>query len=487
VSRVTVSAAVIMFAAALLSSMRARSSTPYPGIDEQPAQAHFDYDPLSLPAIVVRVRINDHQSLPFLLDTGLNNPMLIANWAARRMNLAPSGHTITVSPGNFKMTRAAVDATIPGTSGSMIALDSHTAYVGALPNLEVGDDAPVLAGIIGAPMLEGSTWTFDFSTKTLTRYHGSHTPAPGDQFTTLPMREEYHNYLVHARLPEGVDADLLIDTGSTSCCIASKTAARMHSLSVIPGILSSAGGLEVTDEMLFPRVGLGDLTEPQVVMYSAPDPDGACIGLDLLSRFRVTLDFPGRKLTLERAADYGKRLRLDGSAGIDLGLRPKGFFVDHVDNDLPEMVRSHVGDRVLEIDGRSLSGLDLASAQSLLSGYAGTDAKLLLLTAGQQRVEVRVLRESEFDGDPDPVVGLALSQSTGGLLLVSSVQSGSPADQAGIRRGDEVVAVNGVSPDRLTPPQLGRQLRSRRVSLTLAKGDDPLPRVVVLSAPLAGE
>jgi predicted aspartyl protease len=61
-----------------------------PDRDEAPhATIPFDYDPITCPYITVQVRINGGKPLPFIVDTGLNEPVLISRQVARRFKLAP--------------------------------------------------------------------------------------------------------------------------------------------------------------------------------------------------------------------------------------------------------------------------------------------------------------------------------------------------------------------------------------------------------------
>ncbi len=52
--------------------------------------------------------------------------------------------------------------------------------------------------------------------------------------------------------------------------------------------------------------------------------------MDLLSRFRVTLDFRNQRLTLGRPADYERRVRLPGDAGIELHRDEASYRVSEV-------------------------------------------------------------------------------------------------------------------------------------------------------------
>ena len=58
-------------------------------------------------------------------------------------------------------------------------------------------------------------------------------------------------------------------------------------------------------ESLMPTLQVGDFIEKNVLTTQGQAGDSFCLlGVDYLSRFRVTLDYDHSELTLERAADY---------------------------------------------------------------------------------------------------------------------------------------------------------------------------------------
>jgi predicted aspartyl protease len=80
---------------------------------------------------------------------------------------------------------------------------------------------------------------------------------------------------------------------------------------------------------------------------------------------------------------------------------------------------------------------------------------------------------------PDPyryvTVGVQFARNDQGTYTVMSVWKNSPADQAGIRLGDRIRAVNGVSTASMTAEQVSAQLHGEEgtpVNLILERGDD---------------
>jgi hypothetical protein len=80
---------------------------------------------------------------------------------------------------------------------------------------------------------------------------------------------------------------------------------------------------------------------------------------------------------------------------------------------------------------------------------------------------------------PDPyryvTVGIQFAQNDQGTYTVMSVWKNSPADQAGIRFGDRIGAINGASTASMTVEQVSAQLHGEEgtaVNLILERGDD---------------
>ncbi len=124
-----------------------------------------------------------------------------------------------------------------------------------------------------------------------------------------------------------------------------------------------------------------------------------------------------------------------------------------------------VGDRILAQNGKPI-----ASAETFLLALASAD-------------ELEVTVERTNDGETQKI---GLVNNTGSenvptqQVLVLGVETASPADRAGIRSGDRIVAIDGIrlgAEGENPVTQLGEMTQARRgqmVTLELQRGNDPL-------------
>src|SRR5437762_3047617 len=56
----------------------------------------FEYSPPNSPFIVVQASVNADFPRPYILDTGSGPPLLIAKWAAQKIELPEDGRTVRI-------------------------------------------------------------------------------------------------------------------------------------------------------------------------------------------------------------------------------------------------------------------------------------------------------------------------------------------------------------------------------------------------------
>ena len=110
----------------------------------------------------------------------------------------------------------------------------------------------------------------------------------------------------------------------------------------------------------------------------------------------------------------------------------------------------HVGDTIVQVDGQDLSALSDESVSNLLDGYAGTKAEIVVKGGGSQLI--RYTRQSIFaiPSGRGVGVGIGITVTPKGAMLIEQVEARSPAQEAGLKAGDEITAINEL-PVRTTP------------------------------------
>ncbi len=187
---------------------------------------------------------------------------------------------------------------------------------------------------------------------------------------TLPV-ENTADFVTLAAAIDGRPVSLVMDTGADSELITPEAAERLQ-LAVDPArvtpILGTGGPAGVSPHVLIRRLTLGtlafgSLSAPLGYLPAVPrmvPPVAGLLGADLLSRFDIDLDLPGRRMTLYAVADTPG----EGAGCADVSLPPwTGPF---------ETVRlRRSGDRLIasaRINGHPESALIDTGARSIIVG-----------------------------------------------------------------------------------------------------------------------
>jgi predicted metalloprotease with PDZ domain len=274
----------------------------------------------------------------------------------------------------------------------------------------------------------------------------------------LPLRPAAGTDLlsVSVGLDRGSKAELVIDTGAADTAIPPQSAGDVTPLrSWITAHARADGSISVFPEFLVPRIQLGSYAERQVIVGVIPAADTPTLGLELLKRFRITLDPRNRLLVLERGSDYAVRSRLTGSTGIGIVRRGADFEVDDLDEgSVGQKAGVSKGDTVLAVDGKSLDGLPEEQAMDLLRGFEGKPAVLRIRHGKGEPIEITFTRVSSAGGPETALSGLTLWKPAGKPVHVDFVAKGSAASHAGLRAGDEIVSLNGKPTTTISGPDL---------------------------------
>jgi C-terminal processing protease CtpA/Prc len=115
------------------------------------------------------------------------------------------------------------------------------------------------------------------------------------------------------------------------------------------------------------------------------------------------------------------------------------------------------------------------------AGFGGTLGSVFLrqfdATFDLKHDEIFLKKDPRWKPDPYRYVtlGIQFAQNDRGTYTVMSVWKNSPADQAGIRIGDRIRAINGASTASMSAEQVSAQLHGEEgtaVNLIVERGDD---------------
>jgi hypothetical protein len=464
----------------------------------------FEYDPLLTPVPIVQMSLNGSPPLKFILDTAWGPPLAIEKWVAEKYNL-PVLRSIKDRTGKRKIADlvGVKDVLLLQKEGEeAVTMGLEEAVMKDYGFSDAGYTKERIAGVLGLPILANLTLRFDFVAKTLMAYPQPHAPLNLPNAVRLPLTQPWLDkknrfFATPVAFLKDESIPMMIDTGATNSSIPEELASLFENVAQGKARVKTVSWDENVErqnvehnKFLLPKVGLGTLEEP--VVDFGVDKDAfrpALLGMDILSRFRVTLDFRNQQMFLERASNYQSRVRVDGETGINLkrvGLREIAESV--TPNSAAAKAGVRQGDVIVAVDGRRLSDLPAEAAWRWLKGFAATDVEVVLEREKGDKTEkltVHFVRDSSFQPVPGPEVGVGLNLLAlpSGKIKVGRVDAGSPAQEAGIHPGEEVVEMDGKSAKLLTSFQIKSILKKSvgdELTLKLRRQGEEMPREIKL-------
>lgn len=311
-------------------------------------------------ALIVPVRIDDEERL-FLIDTGFTFNVFDKSLRAA---LDPIDLTATLNESAsvhqvYQCRHASVGRSRLPVAGGGLCLDlsgfrDATGYE--------------IQGILGMEFLRQVVVVVDFDAGRVSLLKSSkHAAGRAVRLAFDPMRRP----TVSVQLPGVGNEMLLIDTGMVGCFDGKLVPELVDVLTKAKRmeIRETQGHTMTVDGVMARRVGI--LREFSLEEFRHEDQifgDGTvnAIGLGYLSRYKVTFDFPKRRMFLEKGAQFDKHFRVN-AAGIEVTTDHGIVTVRniHVDGTAHESgVR--IGDQLLAINGRATSALTLFEVRAAL-------------------------------------------------------------------------------------------------------------------------
>jgi hypothetical protein len=368
--------------------------------------------------VVIPVVINGQLPLKFILDTGVRTAILTEKVFSDILNLTYTRKYTVGGPGGQKFVNAYVTNNVsldlpPGVHG-----EGHAMLVLEEDYLELrnylGAD---VQGILGYELFSRFIVTIDYEKKELilTRPE-KFKPKKNMQKLKISVEDTKPYIVTQIDMKDStrVRVKLLIDSGASHGLILEPDSndtlkvPRTHVNSIIGRGL---GGI-ITGKI--GRIGAVDLGKYDVrnVIANFPDPNSymdtlktsrsvkrnGAIGGEILSRFRVTFDFPREYLYLRKNSQYKKRFYYNMS-GLTLkakGSRLQNFEITDVREKSPaESAGIKAGDLVITINGLLASELDLNQLNAFFNMRPGKRI-ILELDRDGERVRKEFKLESQI-------------------------------------------------------------------------------------------
>ncbi|MDE2127941.1 MAG: hypothetical protein KGJ62_15275 [Armatimonadetes bacterium] len=356
----------------------------------------FEYQRFALPRIVARLSIHGSPWLPFAVDTGTNVPLALDQQVARQILPASGKVPVAARKGNASLIplRGMVTALTTPAGATPIGVP-YGVEANLHPN---GLTLPQISGILGLGALRLYTVRIDFKSHKLELYPPGALPHTNGHAAVLPLSEDprSHRFTTLLQPLAGARLNALVDTGSSLTRVPAAEFAALKG----PGVwtrsqqaaVGAAGGRK-----LLSRIELSGLSEPMVEVSAGTADTPCAIGLDLLSRFRVTFDFRDRLLLLERRADANSMQAPEGYTGIVPVMRFGKCFAATVIPKSPAATAGvQQGDQLIAVDGNLLASVSPAGARRIVNGAAGSMASISIRRIWGQHVMVQFPRLSAY-------------------------------------------------------------------------------------------
>lgn len=365
--------------------------------------------------IVLPVRVNNSQSLNFILDSGVQNVLIthlhfddsLDLQQTNRIKIRGLGEGYTIealhSVGN--------NISMPGVAG-----ENLTVYVllEEVFDLSMRMGMPV-HGIIGYDIFKNFIVKINYSTQTITLYK------PDYKVRNKRKAEEYALHIedskpylygsVRQHNGDSLDVKLIVDTGAShSLSLYLPTNER---LSLPPKVMEAYLGRGLGGDIngkigRLPGFRLGKY---KIENLTANYPDEEAVkhalniagrngnlGSEILKRFTVIFDYPHEKITLIPNRKFKEPFNYN-MAGFEVSTPLPGinfYTISNVVDDSPaKLVGMQPGDQLLYINGRNCTELQLQELLNMLDSRPGSKLRLRLKRA-KEIIDVNVVLQSKI-------------------------------------------------------------------------------------------
>lgn len=282
-------------------------------------------------APLITVRLNGQLDATFVVDTGTAN-CLISSALVAKMGLKsypallPDGKPL-LWYGKQPQAVTLNSLQMGGKSGTLIIQPMNGSLL-IVPDQQLRVSADrVVDGMIGVNLLQDFAVAFDFPGQTMTLVSpGDLTPGQGHSLgldetvgTVLPLSQTPLDlFTAPVRWRNGHvsrQTNLLVDTGSQTTEIPIRDAQALSLFPLRQRPAAGGQGNYMTEEARVDTLGLGNLRiVGPLVTYASPNDVVPRLGMDILSGYKVLLDFPALKMYVQRPSVTAPLVPLKPSA-----------------------------------------------------------------------------------------------------------------------------------------------------------------------------
>jgi len=450
----------------LLLVLRPTQAQEMPSASRQPLCIPFRYVLPTNSCMVVQVRVNDGPPLPFLLDTGANFLVGVEKWAADEALIKPVDQTKSITLGRQTVNLASDQKIL------IVGTDTNNSVEVPHIPLWVGDfnltkaSGEKLAGVIGMQLLELMPMQIDFEQQMLTFNYQSITVVQEENSFPLIRSSESAQYYVlcvprnqltrslaktNHHQPANALSDamkLLLDTGASASTLPASVIAGLSPRAAFLHIATMVDGKHPIIVYLLPSLAKYGLGEGEVEVDTSNTSPDIAIGRDILSRFRVTLDFPHQLMILQPRSRPNQAVAVErGFVGFIVSNKNGYSVVNYVQQgSVAWKAGIQAGMKLLAVDGYLVNSASALSPGDIVDGKAGTTATFRLVDQRGREYDVKIKRSNEADPETFLAIGIrVIPAKFSGIdgVVVDAALCTSDAFKAGVRPGDQLLFVNG--------------------------------------------
>ncbi len=354
--------------------------------------------------IIIPVIINDSDTLNFILDTGVRNPIITELPFVNKLNLN------YLQPVDIKGLGEGEPLTAYRSSNNRINIEGLVAYNQEIQmiineNFQISHILGIpVHGLIGFNLFKDFVVKIDYSTCKLTlikpdNYKYRNNPKDIVMPLHFEMNKPYVRTSIMTDKNEEVPVKLLVDTGASDALWLSTSSDERISLP--ENHVETFLGRGLNGDLFGKKGRIGGIWVGPLVLYEpiVAYPEGELIqqlittndrngtlGAEILRRFNVTFDYPGKRLILKPTGDIRDDFNYNMS-GIEVTNPMPGlpiFTITDVRKNSPAYFAGLMeNDQILGINGNNSKSLTL------------NDINLIFQSKEDKKINIKVLRNGE--------------------------------------------------------------------------------------------